>query len=270
MKNPILALIQLKCIPGNVDENNNNAVKYFEKAIKKKANIICFPEMFNTGFDAKLMGDQLFDLAENINGKTVNIFKKLCKKNNVHAVIPIVTKDDKTKKLYNTAFVIDNKGDVIQSYNKIHLWDKEKDYFTPGDKYCVFDTEYGRIAVMICYDIDFPEATRKCALAGAKLLILPTAWDYRHKDIYNIFIPSRALENLIFIAAINQYSRTSNVQKFGNSRLINPRGTIIAQLPIEEEGIIVQEIDLNQVDEYRKDFPYLEDRRPDTYIGILD
>jgi len=257
-----IALLQVECVLGNCQNNLAHATQLFEKAVQQGANFIVLPELFYEGYDLNAYTPDKSEETSKKNLYMLEQFKRLCESNSVWAVVPYAEKDN--GKMYNSLVLIDGHGDIFCKYRKTHLWDSEKNYFSYGDTgVCVACTPFGKIALMICYDIDFPEMARTAALKGAEMLVLPAAWDYINKDLWEIFLPARAAENMMFVCGVNLFEKTDTSYLFGNSKIINPRGTVISQLPIQEEGLLVQTVNLTEVYVYRKRFPYLIDRRTD-------
>lgn len=257
-----LGILQTRPEIGSIDHNIKNAARMFKKAALSGAELIMFPELFHVGYDLNIIGDKLCDYAQTSDGPLMDCFSILCRRYNICAVVPFIEIVD--DRLYNSVAWIDYEGTVLHIYQKKHLWDIEKEYFTPGTKPpCIIDSPWGKIALMICYDVDFPEMSRYAALNGARLMLLPTAWAYENKDLWEIFLPARAAENMMYLAAANLYQPSPSAHMFGNSKVINPRGTTIAQLPVDCEDVLICEIDLSKVKEYRLRYPYLTDRSID-------
>ncbi|MBS5130643.1 MAG: hypothetical protein KHZ01_09225 [Lachnospiraceae bacterium] len=129
----------------------------------------------------------------------------------------------------------------------------------------MFDTKYGKIGVMICYDAGFPETARVLTLKGAELIFMPSAWRIQDWDMWNLNIPQRALENTLYVAGVNRFGHEDDLYMFGNSKVADWRGRIIAESKEEKEEIVYAEIDLDQLTKARLDIHYLKDRRPDSY-----
>jgi len=257
-----IALLQPECVLGDREHNFNRAKELFNEAVRKGAEFLVLPELFYEGYNLKSYTKENAGETAKQNLEMIDRFKVLCKDSAVWAVVPFVDKEG--DKLYNALVLIDANGEINCKYRKMHLWDADKNCFEYGDLGpCIVDTPFGRLALMICYDIDFPEMARYAALNGAEVIILPSAWDYIHKDLWEIFLSARAADNMIFVCGVNFFEKTGSGHIFGNSRIVNPRGTVVAQLPAHEEGALVYEIDINDVYKYRKRFPYLEDRRID-------
>ena len=170
---------------------------------------------------------------------------------------------------FNSSVVIDRGGNLMGTYDKQHLWALERFYFRSGCDTPVFDTDFGRIGVMICYDMGFPEVARMLALQGADLILCPSAWCEEDMDVWDVNVPARALENTAFVAAVNRYGVEDRLVMPGHTKVCNPRGHVVAELAEEAEGVLHVELDLGEVVEYRQRSPYLRDRRPDLYDLVL-
>lgn len=166
--------------------------------------------------------------------------------------------------LFNSACFIDEEGEVLGTYQKVHLWDEEPKYFEAGSSFPVWNTTIGKIGIMICYDTEFPESARSLALNGAEIILAPTANMTPFQHVQQLFIQSRAAENQVFVATTNQIGEEESTQFFGESAAANPFGHLLVKGEDREEGLMV-EIDLDLVRQAR-DFPlYLKDRCPEHY-----
>ena len=154
-------------------------------------------------------------------------------------------------------------------YDKQHLWALERFYFRGGNGTPVFQTDFGTIGIMICYDMGYPEVARMLALQGAQIVLCPSAWCEPDHDVWDINVPARALENTVFLCAVNRYGREQDLYMGGHSKVCDPRGRVVAELPDEGEGVLNVEIDLADVVSNRQTSPYLRDRRPELYGKVL-
>jgi len=282
-----VALLQIK-LTKSEDENINKAVTMIKEAAEKGANIVCLPELFKTEYFCQIEDVKLFNYAEPINGKTVQIMSKTAKDNNVVLIVPIFEKRGEGV-YHNTTVIIDEKGNTIGIYRKMHIPDDpayyEKFYFTPGDLgFKSFDTNYGKIGTLICWDQWFPEAARLTALQGANIIFYPTAigWHPKEKDRYGkaqldswITIQrSHAIANGVYVAAVNRVGlekrneKSDGIQFWGNSFLASPQGVIIAQASQDKEEILIGEINIDHLENVRRNWPFLRDRRIDAYSDI--
>lgn len=252
---------------GSVRDNVQKGLNFAEEAVKQGAKIICFPETFNTGYNIDKLSVRLKHLAEDIDGYTSNLFRQKAKELGVYMIVPIVYRAG-GEKPYNSALFINDEGSVQGIYSKNHLFGREAEYFKPGKEYKVFDTKYGKIGIVICYDANFVESHRINALMGAELVFTCAAWRIQEIDIWNLIAKARAVDNQIYTAFVNSYNEFSNLYLFGGSQIVNPRGQIIAESKINGEQLIIGEVDLSVVTEIRNAVPLYKDRRPEMYQMI--
>jgi N-carbamoylputrescine amidase len=278
-----LGLIQTSCVAEpkvNIDRN----FELVGEAAEKGANIICLQELFNTLYFCNEHDEDNFDLAEAINGDLVRRACTLAKKLGVVLIVPFFEK--RTQGLYhNSLVVIDADGSVLGNYRKMHIPDDpgfhEKYYFTPGDDetgFPVFETKFGKIGALICWDQWYPEAARMIALKGAEIIFYPTAIGTLRKesrkqkkifkDAWVTIQRSHAIANGCFVAAVNRVGKESGTKFWGNSMVIGPFGELIEEGG-EKEEIIISEVDLNSIEDQRREWPFFRDRRIDMYDGVL-
>ncbi len=278
---PRIALLQLEASQ-NPAENIAHTMAAIERAAEGGAQIICTQELFNTLYFCDKQDHDHFGLAEEIPGKLTEDFAEVAQRLNV--VIMVSTFEKRAAGIYhNTAFVVDADGAYLGTYRKMHIPQdpcfEEKFYFTPSDDgYRVFDTKYGKLGVLICWDQWYPEAARLTALMGAEILIYPTAigWleeddaDMRKKQLgaWQTIQRSHAIANGCFVAAINRCGREAQTEFWGNSFVADPFGKVIAAGAENEEAIVYADIDFSEIDEQRCIWPFLRDRRIDSYGGI--
>lgn len=260
-----IALVQYQSVLGDLQKNADRAVEMVREAAAKGAKIVCFPEMFNTGYNFQRIGDGFHNCGETIDGHTITRLQKVAKECACYVIAPITLEKKVKGVFYNAAVVIDDEGVVLGDYSKHHLWAAERYYFHAGEDIPVFDTKYGKIGVMICYDAGFPETARVLTLKGAELIFMPSAWRIQDWDMWNLNIPQRALENTLYVAGVNRFGHEDDLYMFGNSKVADWRGRIIAESKEEKEEIVYAEIDLDQLTKARLDIHYLKDRRPDSY-----
>ncbi|HED38423.1 MAG TPA: carbon-nitrogen hydrolase [Ignavibacteria bacterium] len=270
------------------DENLKKAVSWIEKAANKGAHVICLPELFRSQYFCQTEDIRNFELAETIPGPSTRTIGKTAKKFGVIVVASIFEK--RTIGIYhNSTVIINEEGKVSGLYRKMHIPDDplyyEKFYFTPGDLgFKSFNTKYGHIGTLICWDQWYPEAARLTALSGANILFYPTAigWHPHEKqkhgmtqlDSWQTVQRGHAIANGIYVAAVNRighekYSPNSQgIQFWGSSFIADPQGIIIAQASVDNEEILLAEVDINRIESVRKNWPFLRDRRIDAYNGI--
>ena len=285
-KKTTIGLVQTKVFD---DQNKNieNSIIKIKEAAKKKAKIICLPELFLSPYFCQSENHAKFKLAEKIPGRLSDIYCKLAKELSVVLMISLFEK--KTTGFYhNTSIVIDDKGKIISKYRKMHIPDDpgyyEKFYFTPGDLgFKSTKTKYGKVGSLICWDQWFPEAARLTTLKGAEILFYPTAIGWHPKEIKQFgksqldawitIQRSHAIANGVFVAAINRIGLEKNGKRrihfWGNSMIIDPSGNIIAKSKSDKEEVLITKIDLNKIEIARNHWPFLRDRRIDYYKGLL-
>ncbi len=264
-----IALVQFASKPMAVVENTEKALSFIEEAARQGSRLIVFPELFTTGYDMEKIGDKYFGLGETLEGKTISAFRNAACKFNINIIAPICLEQEVPGVIYNSAVVISETGEVLGYYDKTHLWAGERFYFRAGQSYPVFDLSFGRIGVMICYDGGFPEVSRILALHGAELVLCPSAFPLHDKDLWDIYFPSRALENGFFVAGINLVHKDEGLHLFGNNKLTAPRGELMLDAPMDEEGMQTVDLDLARVRKQRAEVPFLKDRRPHSYDDIF-
>lgn len=256
----------------NTDKERNlaKAESMIREAAKKGAQVIALPEMFNCPYSNKYFRE----FAEDGGGRTVGFLSSLAAELGIYLVggsIPELDQDN----VYNTSFIFGREGEMIGKHRKIHLFDidvkggirfKESDTLTPGDSVTVFDTEYCKIGVAICYDVRFPELFRKMTLDGARLVILPGAFNMTTGPAHwELTMRARALDNQIYFAAVSPARDTEGpYQAYGHSCVANPWGEICGKTD-SRESIVYAEIDLDYLEGIRDQLPLLKHRRPALY-----
>lgn len=264
-----IAVIQVVVPCLQVDANIRNAEKYIREAAKQGAQIICLPEAFNTGYYLPQIREMLV-LAETLEGKTITTIRALAKELKVWIITPIIfLRDD--GRCENTAFILDDKGNVVGNFPKTHLLRLEEEYFVRGTNYTPIETPFGKIASMICYDISFPEVARLIALNGADIIFVPSAWQgmLYLTEWWDRCLAARGLDNQLFIVAANQCGLSSHGYYAGNSKIVNPRGDTVIKAGIGEE-MFVYEIDTDDIEKERAYNTSFFDRRPSDYGPLAD
>jgi N-carbamoylputrescine amidase len=278
-----LGLIQTSCSK-NPKDNLYRQMGLVREAVEKGAQIVCLQELFNTPYFCVDYNEDYFDWAEPLNGDLVQSLSDLSKELEVVIVAPFFEK--RAKGVYhNSLVVIDADGSVLGSYRKTHIPDDpgfyEKYYFTPGDEesgFKVFETKFGKIGTLICWDQWYPEAARITALKGADILLYPTAIGTlategkqeakEYQDAWETIQRSHAIANGCFVASVNRVGKESGSKFWGGSFVAGPFGQVLNKAGNKEE-ILVTEIDLNAIERQRKVWPFFRDRRIDLYKPIL-
>jgi N-carbamoylputrescine amidase len=281
MKNVKVGLVQMSCVADKAS-NLSKTIAKIEDAAAKGAQIICLQELFMSLYFCDVESYDNFLLAEAIPGPTTEALSAVAAKLNVVIVASLFEK--RTQGIYhNTTAVIDSDGKYLGKYRKMHIPDDpayyEKFYFTPGDLgYKVFDTKFAKVGVLICWDQWYPEAARITSLMGAELLIYPTAigWaksqdDKTNEEQYNAWQTiqrAHAVANGVHVVSVNRVGYEGEMNFWGGSFISNPFGSLLYKASHDKEEIHVQELDLDKTDSYRTHWPFLRDRRIDSYQPI--
>lgn len=256
-----IALIQTNIEYGNPEKNMNHVEELIKKSISSNPDIIILPEMWNTSYALK----KLNDIADREGKPCAMLVSKLAKENNVNIIAGSVA-DKNSDKMYNTSYVFNREGKNVAKYSKVHLFKliHEEAYMTQGVERVCFDLDDIKCGIIICYDLRFPELTRKLVLDGAKILFIPAQWPKPKLDTWRTLIQARAIENQMFVVAVNRVGKEKKAEFFGHSMVVDPLGQIIAE-GTEEEEVIIADINLQQVDDVRGYMTCLEDRVTQVY-----
>lgn len=292
------ALIQMRCSP-DPKVSLQHAVSMLEEAASKGARIACLPELFLTEYFCQREDPALFDLAEPIPGPTTEALSKLAAKTRMVIIASLFEK--RAHGLYhNTAVTFDVDGRLVSLYRKMHIPHDplfyEKYYFTPGDTgFLACDTQAGKIGTLVCWDQWYPEGARLTALQGAEMLFYPTAigwhpsekaeWGESQIDGWETIQRSHAIANGVFVAAVNRIGHEGagvsppqemgamqeskgGIEFWGHSFICDPYGRMLAVASHDKEEIVMADCDLGLVEQKRRFWPFLRDRRVDAYGGM--
>ena len=264
--------------------NIDKAFRLIRISAGQGAQIICLQELFSSTYFCWEENHDYFSLAEAIPGPLTKSFQDLAKELNVVILVSLFEKRARGI-FHNTVAVLDADGTYLGKYRKNHIPDDpgyyEKFYFTPGDTgYSVFCTKYGRIGVLICWDQWYPEPARITCLMGAEVLFYPTAigcedstQESTRQQQYHAWQSiqiSHAIANGVFVVAANRTGKEGNMNFWGGSFIANPYGQVLYQAPHDKEDVHVEELDLDTIDEARVHWPFLRDRRIDSYGPIMN
>ena len=262
----------------NISTNLEQTVDSVRKAAQKGAQIICLQELFQYQYFCQTEDHEKFKLAQPVPGPVTEFLQKLSSELNV-VIIASLFEERARGIFHNTVAVVDADGSYLGKYRKMHIPDDpgfyEKFYFTPGDLgYKVFDTKFGKIGTLICWDQWFPEAARLTAMMGAEILFYPTAigWDLNQDQATNTeqyrawqtIQKGHAVANGIHVVAVNRVGVEENIRFWGGSMVVNPFGSILFEAD-DQPAVQVVEIDLEQTSYYRTHWPFFRDRRIDSY-----
>lgn len=276
-----VGLVQMSCTSGKED-NLKKTISQIREVASQGAQIVCLQELFTSLYFCDVEDYDNFLLAETIPGPSTDSLSELARELNVVIIASLFEK--RAQGLYhNTTAVLDADGSYLGKYRKMHIPDDpgyyEKFYFTPGDMgYKVFETKYAKIGVLICWDQWYPEAARITALMGAEILFFPTAIGWAssqendtNTEQYNAWQTiqrSHAVANGVHVVSVNRTGDEGHMKFWGGSFIANPFGTVLYQASHTEEENYVHEIDLSKSDRYRTHWPFLRDRRIDSYAPI--
>jgi len=283
----IVGLVQMSMTSDPV-ENLERAVAFVEQAAGLGAQVICLPELFRSQYFCQREDAALFDLAESIPGSSTEALGRVARERRVTIIAPVFER--RAAGLYhNSAAFIDTEGGVSGIYRKMHIPDDpayyEKFYFTPGDLgFRAFETPAGKVGTLICWDQWYPEGARLTALRGANVLFYPTAigWHPHEKethgasqrDAWRTIQRSHAIANGVYVASVNRVGLErpreggAGIEFWGSSFLCDPFGVIVADGSSDREEVLIGEVDLSRIEEVRRNWPFLRDRRIDAYEGI--
>jgi N-carbamoylputrescine amidase len=286
-KNYNIALTQIS-LDGTPAANLKKCLEWIRKAAQQGANVICLPELYSSFYFCQSENHDYFDLAEPLHNDSYQSFSALANELGVVLIVPFFER--RAPGLYhNSAYIIDTDGSEAGLYRKMHIPDDpsyyEKFYFTPGDiGFKAFNTQVGKIGTLICWDQWYPEGARITALQGAEVLFYPTAigWHPSEKEqfgkkqyeAWQIVQRGHAVANGIFVAACNRVGfekpveSSAGIEFWGASFIAGPQGEILAQASHDKEEIIMAEVDLALMEDVRRNWPFLRDRRIDAYGDI--
>jgi N-carbamoylputrescine amidase len=289
-----VGLVQMSAGP-EPEKNLQHAIEMVHDAAGRGAQIVCLPELFQTQYFCQREDAALFDLAEPIPGPTTAKLSELARQLGIVLIASLFEK--RAAGVYhNTAAMFDSDGTLRGLYRKMHIPDDplyyEKFYFTPGDLgFRAFDTNVGRVGTLVCWDQWYPEGARLTALQGAQVLFYPTAigWHPAEKaefgnaqhDAWRTIQRAHAIANGVYVAVVNRVGfETGNIRGksaagaglefWGGSFFCDPFGRVLAEASHNKEEILVGEVDLHQLEDIRRNWPFLRDRRIDSYGPITN
>jgi N-carbamoylputrescine amidase len=253
--------------------NMERAGKLIEVAAERGATIASLPQLFNTHWFPCEIRSEHRELAEESNGPTVTAMRKIARRLKMILICPIFERDGDA--FYNTAFVIDERGELIGRYRKVHvpqlpLWE-ERSYFSPGSEFPVFETKYGVIGVQLCWDIFFPEAARVLALKGARIIFTPTSSAfYPSHEKWDRAAAASAHANGLYIFRVNRVGKEDKQEFYGRSFCVDPYGEFVDKPSGHSEGVVLASLDLGEVERARNTWSFLQDRRVESYKEIVE
>jgi predicted amidohydrolase len=258
-----VAVGQAAAVSGEIPENVGTAVRLVEQAGERGAAILLLPELFLCGYDLEAIARDSERFTIHADSEELAPLREACHRTTVNVVVGACLPVEQGRT--NSALVIGDNGSTLAIYDKIHIWTTERPYFTPGTRHVLTEIAGVRVGLAICYDAGFPEHCRTLALAGAELIVCPSAFSPGEEEHrYDLYFPMRALENTVYLAVANLVGSAGGQRFFGRSAVFAPSGASLAVAGSGEE-VIVAEISHDQLAAIRCDLRYLEHRRPDTY-----
>jgi N-carbamoylputrescine amidase len=281
-----IGLVQMAC-GGDARQNLRRAIRGINEAARKGAAIVCLPELFASPYFCQREDAGIFDLAEPVPGPITRALGPVAKKARVTVIAPVFER--RAAGVYhNSVAIIGRDGKLAGIYRKMHIPDDpgyyEKYYFAPGDLgFHAFDTQVGPVAPLICWDQWYPEAARLVALEGANIIFYPTAigWHPHEKerygaaqrDAWRTVQRGHAIANGVYVAVVNRVGHekiadSAGIEFWGSSFIADPQGVVIAEASTDHEEILIGEVNLAHLEDVRRNWPFLRDRRIDAYQGI--
>jgi N-carbamoylputrescine amidase len=280
---PVVGLVQMSTVT-DPDKNLKKAVDRIGRAARDGATIVCLQELFRSQYFCQKEDTALFELAEPIPGPSTDVLSRAARQHKVVVIASLFER--RTAGIYhNTAVVFDADGSIVGKYRKMHIPDDplyyEKFYFTPGDLgFRVHDTRAARCGVLVCWDQWFPEAARLTALAGAQILFYPTAigWlpgekvdvNRAQHDAWETIQRAHAVANGVYVVVVNRVGREGQLNFWGQSFVADPFGRVLARAAADKEETLLVECDLSVIEETRRNWPFLRDRRIDAYVPLTE
>lgn len=264
--------VQMKCRPGDIDGNIARAKRLLSNCgdiLMEYDTIICLPELFTTGYN--LSREEFLRLSHPIPGPTSDKICMLAQEVGAYVYAGLPEKDEDTSSIFDSSVLISPAGKLVAKYRKIHLaGDYEKEIFSPGNKVVIASTGIGRLGLMICYDIVFPELSRSLTLLGSDILLHCSAWYSIPREMdwgarhYKTLINARAMENTVFIVSSNRTGVDGSFSFVGHSCIASPWGDILAEKEAGE-GLVSAVINLDLLKKCRNIHPCLQERKPEIY-----
>jgi predicted amidohydrolase len=252
------AAIQFNVKQGDVDANLAYVREAIPRAAGQGANLAVLPEMWSSGFSYKNLNELAL--------RTQGIVEELLELSALHRLVIVGSMPEPNgDKVFNTVYVADN-GKLSGVYRKIHLFSLlgEERAFSGGDSWLLADTSIGRIGVIICYDLRFPELSRRLAVEGAQVICVPAQWPKPRQEHWRTLLRARAIENQLFVVACNACGTIGKLDFFGMSMIIDPKGELLGEAG-ESEGEIIAPLDLQAMADWRAQIPCFNDRKPELY-----
>lgn len=262
-----LALVQMDAELGNLEKNLARVMAYTRQASAMGAQIVAFPELILAGANLDALGARVTELALSRDDEPIQKLARAARDAGVYLLAGFIERRADSGAVYNSLAWCAPNGNV-ETYAKTHMFTTERKYFSFGQQSRVYATEFGKIGMLICYELCFPEVARVLALQGAEVLLAPAAWGTLDELQWPLHVRTRALENLIFMAAVNRAGVEENLHYIGQSMVVHPLGNMLAHLDTDQEEMIITTIDLDEIAAARRRSEHWVDRRPELY-GLI-
>ncbi len=268
-----VAAVQMDVVLEDKAATLEKILDWVDQAARQGADIVLFPELIlSAGYS---LGDKFYAFAETIPGPSSDALGKIARQSNLYIIAGIAERDQ-TGTVFNTAFIVGRDGNLEASYRKSHIFTPTESFFALGDELPVFDLDFGRVAIPICYDLEFPEVARVLCLKGARILLSMAAhWVGSGtvgtpENFIRTVYAARALENRVPVVLSNRvgYDPGLDDRFVGLSRIVDSDGMTIAEMKDDSEGMILAEIDLEAEERKRQSYNYFRDRKPLLYAAI--
>lgn len=255
-------MLQMDIRLGDVNANRDKALAMMKQAVAGGAKLIVLPELWTTGYRL----DRIHELAETDDGPTIKMLRAFAAEHSLEILAGSIA-EKRDAGIYNSTFAIGSDGGLIGRYSKIHLIGlmQEDEFITPGRKRGEVEFSFGKAGMIICYDLRFTELPRTLALTGCQTLFVPAEWPAvrgRHWSVLNI---ARAIENQMFVIAVNRVGSDDKNVFYGHSMVVDPWGEVLAEATETEEEVVLLDVDFGAVENIRKRIPVFRDRRPQLY-----
>jgi predicted amidohydrolase len=275
MREITIATVQMKPALGESEDNLVKMSDFVSKiASQQKVDLIVFPELATSGYE---LGVRFTELAQRIPGPTVNLMAQRAAEFGVYIAFGMVTKEKVESVLFNSAVLVGPDGEMLGSYNKVHLHGEERMAFREGFRLPVIETEIGPIGLLLGWDLAFPEVARSLTLDGAELLCVLANWETAQIEEWRTYVRARAFENALYVAASNRVGEDVTLNFGGESMIVGPRGKTFASLAEEKEpesgepreGYCVARVDLDEVRKCREEYQTIQSRHPTVYRSLV-
>lgn len=271
MREVTIALVQMKPVLGDIEENLRHMVELIDRICKEQpVDLIIFPELATTGYEC---GPRFPELAETIPGHSVSYLAKRAGEHRVHVVFGMVVKERVESIIYDAVVLLGPEGELVGSYRKVHLKGEERLAFRNGYRFQVWDLEFrngpGRLGLLIDWDLAFPEAARALTLEGAELVAVSANWQVDENAQWRAYCLSRACENGVFVAAANRAGEEPSYSFCGDSILVGPAAELYTNLEDPVEGYAIATVDLDDVRHSREESQILQCRQPLAYRALV-